>query len=379
MPTLTLFDQIMQAGRAFVHNGLDMSPHKLTAEIQGRMRSAARYTVSANAVQAAVDMSMQRPDILAGMLGTARAPSRLTWIEWSPRDEVIAHGREPYHDTPDAIGYLIEQVSDTQYIAGFIGINDGVIIPSLVSYLWDSAAPLTAQLRDTTKIIELMLPDVFKWPTGESVSIGEVIAGEAYSHWVNKAETDKEGEFRRKIRDDFISHVHIVFNPILRNSIWRNVDARKNLMERMISAELKEIVGSWTLLISMLGLLHTRDNHKGVEINDINRRGKSGGTRSVPLMSYRTIHIKNREEVIRDLIRQSASRMNGPRRLHNVMGHWRHYEKEGAENCQHAYVAESPNREVCVFCGSWQTWIAEHKRGDANLGHVVSNHAIDSF
>ena len=61
------------------------------------------------------------------------------------------------------------------------------------------------------------------------------------------------------------------------------------------------------------------------------------------------------------------------RRAHQVRGHWRKdWRHPGNARCQHIWTTD--NR--CEHCEGHRLWIAEHQRGDATLGLVLSNYEV---
>lgn len=77
-------------------------------------------------------------------------------------------------------------------------------------------------------------------------------------------------------------------------------------------------------------------------------------------------------------IRSLAERtLASAKRRHTVRGHWRLYLRgDDAALCLHEWNPTEDKKLVCPHCKSWKTWITEHERGDASLGHVTHDYKV---
>lgn len=96
-----------------------------------------------------------------------------------------------------------------------------------------------------------------------------------------------------------------------------------------------------------------------------------------PAEGYSAKHNRRWRYQIRDVridlnpVRSASASGTGtgsPMPLHSVCGHWRYYRKDtcGAP----VWVDLAPGRQSCAVCGARRTFIAEHERGNSEVGKV---------
>lgn len=78
----------------------------------------------------------------------------------------------------------------------------------------------------------------------------------------------------------------------------------------------------------------------------------------------------------------STSRHVGPKRRHEVRGHFAHYHR--VKGCEHDYplepVASASNAPTwtCRKCGTLRVWKSAYERGDASIGFVTKHYDVKS-
>lgn len=92
---------------------------------------------------------------------------------------------------------------------------------------------------------------------------------------------------------------------------------------------------------------------------------------------HKVIHLHIPEKRYRRVAQQAIAISR--RRAHPVRGHWRKdFRNPGSAFCDHTWSTPyGDNHASCELCGRRRTWVKEHERGDASLGHVLHDYTVE--
>lgn len=355
---------------------------RLATQLRATIRDARRFYVDEEVTLAATTLGVQHPDILLAMLKRARLPFGTCWVEWDNRAQVSAAGGVLAEDAPARVGVLAERLDPDLAVFRLtiigLGDDDGrqkvAVSPCSVLYDLDQPMDDAAAAADRRLIAAASrLPEDY---------LRRTLVGGAYMEGPDPSRRDAdEMAHRRGLCDALARHAcHVLsplMEPVMRPAASGDARYRHGEVERVLRNAVVEESGTWRMVVSLFALINARD------CTDSEAPGRAGRSRSVgakvvPYLEHRLVSLKlPRKLVVERLVRQYAEAI--PRRRHEVAGHWKQSRIKGTPNCEHAYVDETPKRQVCAVpgCGHKRWFVNEFARGDARLGWVTKDYHVE--
>jgi hypothetical protein len=356
-----------------------------------------RYVLDSEATFAASKLGVAHPELLQAMLRRARAPYGLIWVEFPLRPALEAtNSLLPDSDTenPERVGFFIEQIWPDRpvYRLQPVGITqdtgEAVFSPLCILYSLDDDA---AELVPAAEVQEICRATHSSRLTLRMNLLGAGFVGASPIGDLGGQDGSTD-ETLRKHREEVCAqvsrHACYAFSPYDREGTRKLLNDHRlevaGVMQRRLYTDLQQHSGDWRLALSILALLNARDYVR------IDQPGGSGGGRLVrgrvvPYLSHNTVRIDlPRTVAVRKLIRSIGHGL--PKRRHEVAGYYANSHKHGDPTCvrlpivgceRAVYAAETPNLEVCLICGHRRWWVQDHERGDASLGYVTKDYAVE--
>ncbi|MGI4795674.1 MAG: hypothetical protein ACRYG8_16690 [Janthinobacterium lividum] len=365
--------------------GLDGIPAKLrrdtAAHIQARMRRSHRYTLDHDVGVAATQLSHINPLLLLEMLGRIRMPYDAIWIEVPSL--AIASGLQwpPARAAGDTMGFFLKSEGDTCTFQRVVyNVQDGMPQPMIdlhdMCLPYRALAPYEEQERMAAC---RRLGDIIDLPSGLLLRAVEGIdvlrsfddEGRPLDEPPDDDHTQRD-EARRKLAAYIIPTASR--SAILYHRAGIRFEQPTDAHHRCIINEINIYTVTWRFALAMLLLISERKHVTFVPTSATSTCGR-GDTTKVRYLDHSRITLRlNVEEMVREVSRNLAQSVPFGRREHRVRGHWAETRKVGVLSCGgvHEYRDETPTRQRCLLCGAARWWRADHKRGDASFGELIS-------
>lgn len=374
---------------------------KLGAWVNDRVRSARRFYLTPEVVEAATLLGIEHPDVLYALMPRARAPFERVWIEWDPRVQAEVQGREAMEGAAERTGVLIERMDEERPLhlmseIGRITLVDGEpsrtghFALSGIGILYDLAAPIHDAGGRLPSVQGVKAEFDFGVPAGftSEAARAALLLGSAYY----KTRSDRSDEdipeqiqellagadvkMRAEQCERIAQHAAFVSHPAT-HSMNQRALAHTKLgphVHNLLLNQLREQAGTFRFIVSLLALINARDLVETVHRRDGDRRFVGG--KFVPFLEHLLVSLKlPRRLAIERMIRSVQDSL--PKRRHEVIGHWKHSRSKGDPSCDHVFVDETPSRQRCAVCGFKRWWVNEHYRGDGSVGLVIKDRLVE--
>ncbi|CAM6053397.1 unnamed protein product [Sphagnum tenellum] len=365
----------------FEHPTVD-GRRKMGAHYKSLVREARRFYVDDEVTAAATTLGVQHPDVLMAMLQRARSPFRTCWLEWSNRIQCEEAGIPFLDDSPERIGVLVERLDEFEPLYRLTTIVTPINVPanrigiSPITVTYNLNAAIGAEFTsDRDLLVELTnLPIDY---------IRKTVVGGAYTGRVVDGQAERDPEeiaFREERCNALAMHACITIAShmklIAQDSLNPDTIYNRGNVSGMFRNEIVENSGTWRMAITLFALINAQDYTAKTQF----KKGKNhlAGGKVVPYLDHYMVSLKLPRKVVQDrIVREMIEAI--PRRRHEVMGHFRRQPQTEAQlMCDHAYVNETPARQICAIpgCGHRRTWINEYMRGDATVGVVLKDRLV---
>jgi len=150
-------------------------------------------------------------------------------------------------------------------------------------------------------------------------------------------------------------------------------------MQRFPNKIVCELMREWVGVVRRAWALLATLNDLPLVYSDVRQsKGFVAKGRYRRFLDHRTITINVPQKAQTKLAKQLIALIR--RRAHEVRGHWRDdWRHAPSARCEHLWVAaiDSTEGRYCERCHGHQSWVHEHQRGDASLGFVTHNYAVN--
>ena len=324
------------------------------------MRHAVCFSATDEYSRMAAEASLLKPRVLMQLLNHSAPPARPMFIEWnqhvvSEYFHSVGHGRSPLSEsTPTRQGALI--LGELGPIPGstavlFTNELGGSMLPNCVHWTHD---PESLSYRDWVKhspLVNQKTSEIFDSTFYSGLKSNYILTDTYMLRHRTNAENPELKEF--------CSRAHMVPSPIFNIVMASILNGTKDISAEHIEDANKlmcqQQAGIPRLVVSLLGLMNVLETR----LSEPQRAGQGRflhHRRSYPYSSFRTVDIlvPNLKKP-RSLEQQIGTGIK--RKFHTVREHYRRYRNADG----------TIRREIKI---------AEHGRGDANLGTVVKNYRI---
>lgn len=372
---MRLIDHIMAAASNPISLLLTATDNKTRkahgASLRVMARDSKRYFIDEETTEVATRLGIEHPEILNQLLKKARPLQDRMWIEWHNHTFIQQSGERARDDAPEFAGCFIETV-DSFYPIYRITIsgrmpNSNKIVVSPLSYVYrtdDQPMPTSEDMPYITRTTGYT-EEYFRHST----------LGTAYVAARGKAKTMPypESYFADLRIANLMGHCTTEMTPLTRKYLQttNNVHVREYLRSDAV-----ESAGTWRLVFCLLSMLSARDY---VQTTPSPRKAKTtfASGKMVPFIEHQTVSLKlPRKVVYQRIVKDCAHEIAIGRRQHDVDGYWCTSHQVGDPKCDHAYVDETPNRHVCVFCGNKRWHVRAHKRGNPQIGILIKDRQV---
>lgn len=363
---------------------------RIAARYRDKLRNARRFYLDEDITQAAVEMGYNHPDLLRGLLSRARTPFPMIWIEWPLEVALNAVGLEKEDDAPSRVGCLVEALHETEplYRMTMIYASHGKAEVSALSVLYHLSKPISDVLAEKNEVADIInRHPVFVVATGHDkkvVSNVGLLLGSAYTD-TSHSLTAEDVAFRTQQCEALAKHAVIVYSPQMGEEFFRFISGNGktrdpniiSLATKFMVNDVSEQAGTWRLIISILAMINSKDrlHMESARCDGTGRRFVSG--RGVPFLDHIVVKLRlPRKDTIQRLIREVRASI--PRRLHDVMGHWKYRRKglDGDPECDHVWVETNATNEKCAICGWHRWWQKDTMRGSAEVGIITKDRLV---
>lgn len=301
---------------------------------------------------------------LDGLRVMSRLPHDLTWIEYDMKKRA-ARSRDAYnaqlasYTGPQRCGWLIRRLVDNE-----VDIGDGVIRTREGE--WFEAVPCSSQSMSSDDWVTGRLLDIpnagpfgYVWTTGAD-PLPNVEWLEKSDYIISRALTGIDSY--RSAHVTLTKAAFVVSNP----AMMKVVDEMKP--RRYLEEQAGDLRYLWALLATINDLPILRTQIKPDRGHMV--RGSYKRFSEHTMITLRVPGRASLSAVARRALRASR------RRAHQVRGHWRvDWRAAPAALCEHVWVSED-GQVRCRECKGRKTWIHEHQRGDASVGFVLHDYAV---
>jgi len=386
--TDTLVDRLLAATyqpdkRVDNVSGTSNGSRTLAAAMRAKILSSQRYFLTDDVVEAATELGIQHPDILAAMVPRARLPFSKMYIEWSNFAQLRPQGRTIAEDAIDRVGFCVEQISSPNEfplfkITGFgidERINKAMTLATQIIYTLDSQVlnhvPFLMQERSNLARLSGVSKEL----------LDAALLGTTYHRIAQITDDPEMHDYQLEICRKLAGCASYVLSDLFPSydEILNKPKVILDSFTHIVSDTIKETMGTWRFIISVLALIQSREytDHVQPLRNHAKRRFVNG--KSVPYLQLWRVSLKlPRKVVIRNVVTSVRESLPQPRRT--IEGYWRRRRSGNPEalTCNHVDVAETANRYRCVFCKSAFFFTPEHERGSAEIGYVKKDRVVET-
>lgn len=335
-------------------------------DVRMAVRQARKYLLDYNASRQIIDLGAPAKwEDLTQLRQLARAPFKKIWVEFNNRArrerliEVLETGEmAPPRDVFPRMAWLIE-THDKQPSA-----HRATLVIEVSPT--DDDDPFTDEI-DKKSVGPHILPFSWWWDTEDSptnpwgssfmVSMNsEALARRDFSDIEPRFDITELALGKMGHKDSFVGLTKGYGQPRSTSKVYDKLAG--------------EFAGELRYIMAFVAALTTTQIVEQSDVRTAPVKHSSG--RTLPAFEYTEVKITvpKRRKLGPYIARHGHSgyRM----REHAVSGFWRTYEHgEGPFCAGHHHTWELggvPNKQNCVKCAAWRTWVAEHRRGDKELG-----------
>jgi hypothetical protein len=300
----------------------------------------------------------------------ARLPHESIWIEYSLRHcQRVVRNALHYEDNV-AAGPVVD-VNVDEFL-GEIPMREGwliqrhphienAIIAHIVTHSPDAPDPTTGSVTWT-------FPVAYAWTTDNDT----VLPWRPLELGVKQWPFDDVGHYSVLAFgiDGYVTdRVSIVNSPML------------NYLDNCHTESSREtvamLVGEWTGCVRRMTAFLSTINDLPIVMGSVRPdKGFFAKGKIRKYLAHQTIHLTVPAKRFSTVAKKAVAMAH--RRAHDVRGHWRDDWRHPYQPlCDHAFEADADHR-WCTVCNGRETWIRPHQRGDAALGFVTHDYAVNA-